>query len=166
MWYAGDGPLAIQIGYASSADGIVWNKSEGAPVFKGTESWDAGSTSTPVVIKDGSTFVLYFSGHPGNYAYSLGRATSLNGINWTEDPGNPLMVPEFPWEESRVHPTAVGTNGSGYELYYTGGFNTPQIGQTTTHDVRTLRRMIRTHPSLPAPSAPAKRAEVPAPRLA
>src|SRR5256886_16959419 len=103
MWYAGDGPLAIGIGYASSADGSVWNKSEGARVFKGTESWDAGSTSTPVVIKVGSTFVLYFSGHPGNYAYSLGRATSFDGINWTEDPGNPLMVPEFPWEESRVH---------------------------------------------------------------
>ena len=140
MWYAGDGPLAIQIGYASSADGIVWNKFEGAPVFKGTEPWDAGSTSTPVVIKDGSTFVLYFSGHPGNYAYSLGRATSLNGINWTEDPGNPLMVPEFPWEESRVHPTAVGTNGSGYELYYTGGFNAPQIGHATSADGRIWRK--------------------------
>jgi len=137
MWYAGDGPAAIEIGYAASPDGIVWTKSGNGPVFVGQESWDSGSTSTPVVIKAGPTFVLYFSGHPGSYSYSLGRATSSNGVNWTEDPGNPLMVPEFPWEESRVHPTGLEVGPSGYELYYTGGFYAPQIGHATSTDGRT-----------------------------
>jgi len=137
MWYAGDGPSAIEIGYASSPDGIIWTKSGNAPVFVGQRSWDGGATSTPVVIKTGGTFVLYFSGHPGSYSYSLGRATSPNGINWTEDPGNPLMVPEFSWEESRVHPTGLEVGPSGYELYYTGGFNAPQIGRATSTDGRT-----------------------------
>lgn len=121
MWYAGNGPLAIRIGYATSSDGIHWTKYGNFPVFNGTMSWDAGATATPAVVKVGSAFVMYFSGHPGNYDYSMGRATSPDGINWTEYSGNPVMIPTALWEGTRVHPGAVSYGPSGYDLYYTGG---------------------------------------------
>ena len=136
MWYAGNGPSGIQIGYATSADGVAWSKFVNSPVTVGGRPWDVGSVSTPVVIKQGGMFVLYFSGHPGSFSYSMGRATSWDGYNWTEDPGNPLMVPDAGWEEARVHPSDIVPSFSGYELYYTGGFNFPQIGHATSVDGR------------------------------
>ena len=134
MWYAGNGPLAIQIGYATSPDGVVWTKVGSGPNFVGHQSWDSGATSTPFVLKVGATFVLYFSGHPGNFAYSIGRATSSDGVNWTEDLANPLMAPQGGWEESRIHPTWVAPAGSGFEIYYTGGYNAPQVGRAASVD--------------------------------
>src|SRR5438094_1757401 len=134
MWYAGNGPLAIQIGYATSPDGLVWTKVGNGPNFMGHQSWDSGATSTPFVLKVGPTFVLYFSGHPGNFAYSIGRATSSDGVTWTEDLANPLMYAQGGWEESRIHPTWVASAGSGFEMYYTGGYNEPQVGRATSVD--------------------------------
>jgi len=134
MWYAGNGPLAIQIGYATSPDGLVWTKVGNGPNFMGHQSWDSGATSTPFVLKVGTTFVLYFSGHPGNFAYSIGRATSSDGVTWTEDLANPLMYAQGGWEESRIHPTWVASAGSGFEMYYTGGYNEPQVGRATSVD--------------------------------
>jgi len=140
MWYAGDGPVAIQIGYATSPDGISWTRYGSAPVLSGLAPWDSATTSTPVVVREGSTYTMYFSGHSGDYTYRMGRATSPDGINWTEDPANPLMSPDVSWEESRVHPTGIVVGSSGYELYYTGGFPLPQIGHATSTDGRTWTR--------------------------
>ena len=137
MWYAGDGPLAIQIGYATSPDGTNWTRHGSAPVFMGHQSWDSGATSTPVVIKVGGTWVLYFSAQSGDLVYKMGRATSPDGVNWTEDSLNPLMVPDAPWESSRVHPGGVVVGPSGFELFYTGnGLDLDQIGRATSTDGR------------------------------
>ncbi len=136
MWYAGNGPLAIQIGYATSPDGINWTRYGSAPVLQGATAWDAAATSTPVVIKEGSNYTMYFSGHSGDFTYRMGRATSADGINWTEDPASPLMSPTLPWEETRVHPTGIVVGSSGYDLYYAAGFNVPQVGHATSVDGR------------------------------
>jgi predicted GH43/DUF377 family glycosyl hydrolase len=122
MWYAGDGPLAIRIGYATSPDGIHWTKYGSWPVFNGTLAWDSAAVTGPAVVKSGSTFIMYFSGHPGNYDYSMGRATSTDGVNWTEYAGNPVMTYQTStWEQTRVHPNWFSIGTSGYDLYYTGG---------------------------------------------
>jgi len=136
MWYAGNGPTAIEIGYATSPDGINWRRFGSAPVLRGLASWDSASTSTPVVIKEGAMYTMYFSGHSGDYTYRMGRAMSPNGFNWTEDAANPLMSPDVSWEESRVHPTGIIVGSSGYDLYYTASFSLPQIGHATSVDGR------------------------------
>jgi len=137
MWYAGNGPLAIQIGYATSPDGTTWTRYGNAPVFMGLRSWDSAATSTPVVIKVGFQWVLYFSGHSGDFVYQMGRATSPDGVNWTEDPLNPLMAPDVPWESSRVHPGGVVAGSAGFEMFYTGnGLNFNEIGRATSADGR------------------------------
>ncbi len=138
MWYTGDGGFGIRIGYATSSDGIHWTKYGTTPVFNGTMAWDSGAVNTPAVAKVGSQFVMYFSGTNGSggYSYSMGRATSLDGISWTEYSGNPVLVAQGGWEGNRVHPSwfSVGTNG--YDLYYSGGtVGTPvQVGHATSPD--------------------------------
>src|SRR5438094_6488075 len=47
---------------------------------------------------------------------------------------NPLMYAQGGWEESRIHPTWVASAGSGFEMYYTGGYNEPQVGRATSVD--------------------------------
>ena len=137
MWYAGNGPSGIKIGYAVSPDGIAWTKGGTQPVFSGTMAWDSGSVATPALFKSGSTFIMYFSGAAaGTYDYSTGLATSTDGVNWTEYPGNPVMVPTEAWEGTRVHPSWFSYNASGYSLYYTAGTpGTPaMIGHATSPD--------------------------------
>ncbi len=138
MWYAGNGPLAIRIGYATSSDGIHWTKYSTWPVFNGTMAWDSGAANTPAVVKVGTLFVMYFSGTNGSggYSYSMGRATSGDGVHWTEYSGNPVLVAHGGWEGNRVHPSWFSVAASGYDLYYSGGtVGTPvQIGHATSPD--------------------------------
>ncbi len=138
MWYAGNGRLAIRIGYATSSDGIHWVKYGAWPVFNGTMAWDSLAANTPAVVKVGSLFVMYFSGTDGSggYGYSMGRATSTDGIHWTEYAGNPVLVARGGWEGNRVHPSWFSVGTSGYDLYYSGGtVGTPvQIGHATSLD--------------------------------
>lgn len=138
MWYAGNGPLAIRVGYATSSDGIQWVKYGAWPVFNGTMAWDSGAANTPAVAKVGSQFVMYFSGTNGSggYSYSTGRATSSDGVHWTEYSGNPVLVAHGGWEGNRVHPSWFTVGTSGYDLYYSGGtVGTPvEIGHATSPD--------------------------------
>ncbi len=121
LWYAGDGPLAIRIGYATSPDGLHWTKYGTWPVFNGSLPWDTAAVTGPAVIRSGSLYIMYFSGHPGTYDYSMGRATSTDGVHWTEYAGNPVMTYTEPWEQTRVHPSYFSFGSSGYDLYYSAG---------------------------------------------
>ena len=68
-WRAGhdSSGSVIVSGYATSPDGTTWTRYGNAPVFMGLRSWDSAATSTPVVIKVGFQWVLYFSGHSGDF---------------------------------------------------------------------------------------------------
>ena len=136
MWYAGIGYAAVQIGYATSLDGTAWTRYGTSPVNLIRQTWDAAEMTIPTVIKVGATFVMYFSGHPGSSVYSMGRATSTDGFNWTADPANPLMVASDAWEESSVQPTSLIEGPAGYDLYYTAGQGLPQIGHASSIDGR------------------------------
>jgi len=84
----------------------------------------------------GATLIMYFSGDASLSQYSIGRATSSDGFNWTEDPANPFLVPTVAWEETRVIATDILVGASGYDLYYTGGPGVPQIGHASSIDGR------------------------------
>ncbi|MGC8943500.1 MAG: right-handed parallel beta-helix repeat-containing protein, partial [Caldisericia bacterium] len=77
LWYSGglsdsnDG-----IGYAYSLDGINWIKSSSNPIFHQNDGvdWRNDRTYTPIVIKDGCSFKMWFSGKDktnGNYTIGL-----------------------------------------------------------------------------------------------
>ncbi len=77
MWYTGynGGDTTIKyLGYATSHDGINWERYPGNPVFD--KKW----TEDMFVIKNGGTYYMYAEGK-NDVAHML---TSVDGINWEE----------------------------------------------------------------------------------
>jgi len=80
MWFSGgNGRMNHGIGYATSTDGIDWTKDSNNPLFYKSdtgypnEPWRNSRTYCPSVIKDGSTYKMWFAGKGkiGGY-YSIG----------------------------------------------------------------------------------------------
>ncbi len=137
MWYVGDSSAGFKIMYATSPDGINWTKFGNVPVFNGTMAWDNAAVGTPVVLKVGGTFWMYYSGAASDLIYKIGLATSTDGVRWAEDSSNPVMIPQLSWESTRIHPGSVRPLTSGYEMYYEGGGS---IGHAVSPDGRTWIR--------------------------
>jgi sucrose-6-phosphate hydrolase SacC (GH32 family) len=87
MWYGAEayGGCAC---YATSTDGITWNRYEGNPVLRKTSgAWDnEGAGGQHSVIKIGGKYEMYYKGYgsqaPGWTFY--GRAESSDGIHWAK----------------------------------------------------------------------------------
>jgi hypothetical protein len=102
MWYTGaDNALTSgnsSIGYAWSIDGISWTRHSGNPVLpKSTSGWDNGHTSFGGVLRDKDTLKMWYYGIPlgGMNApgpYSVGLATSVDGISWNRL-SSPVLQP-------------------------------------------------------------------------
>lgn len=75
----------LQIGHATSADGIHWIKDPANPVIaKGTEedAWDRDGTWDPFVIHENGIFKMWYGG--GNKECDWGYAESRDGTNFTK----------------------------------------------------------------------------------
>lgn len=113
MWYAGYDGDTFRIGYASSSDGINWNKSASNPVlsFGAPGEWDEGGVSEPNVLFDGVLYRMWFSGWQSGWQnQQRGYATSLNGVNWTKYANNPVLSPGAPGQWGQ--PVLAFTSGS------------------------------------------------------
>ncbi len=91
MWYVGQDSYNVsRILYATSADGINWTKgTNGTPLVVldvgSSGSFDSGGVSTSYVMKDGSTYKMWYSAMDGSNLWDhIGYATSADGINWTK----------------------------------------------------------------------------------
>lgn len=91
MWYGGIRDDAVEIGHATSTDGINWIKDSQNPVLKKGEagSWDAGRVYLPTVVHDGSIFHMWYIGANYGGIENSGYATSEDGINWTKEQSKP-----------------------------------------------------------------------------
>ncbi len=84
MWYSG-GIRAMNhgIGYATSPDGINWTRDANNPIFHKDDTsypgypWRQNRTYCPMVIKDGSSYKMWFAGKDKKISgdYSIGYAT-------------------------------------------------------------------------------------------
>ncbi len=92
MWYSGGvGAMNHGIGYATSTDGIHWTRDASNPVFHKDdtgypgEPWRQSRTYCPMVIKDGTTYKMWFTGVGS--AYSIGYATGAPPPSevWVDD---------------------------------------------------------------------------------
>ncbi len=99
MWFGGSDGTNVRIGYATSTDGANWtlyngNNCSGTSgngcIFNiGTSgNWDAKFVTAPSVIKDGSTYKMWYSGRDASNVDRIGYATSSDGITWTRNSGN------------------------------------------------------------------------------
>jgi len=76
MWYTGfkSERQSLQLGYATSTDGISWTRYEGNSIFD--ESW----TEDMMVLKVNGTYQMFAEGK-GDIAH---RMSSADGIHWTD----------------------------------------------------------------------------------
>ncbi len=126
MWYNGwqetdPNHHGARIYYANSTDAVHWITyglvlDVGAP-----GSWEDKDVSTPVVLKDGTTYRMWYTGVTESGPWSsLGYATSYDGIYWTKHPGNPVMVPggNGGWDDWDITDISLIFNGIHYIAWY------------------------------------------------
>lgn len=124
MWYFGHNlNTGFRIGYATSTDGISWEKFASNPILElgAPGSWDSNLNAQHSVLFDGTTFHMWFEGSDGTFR--IGYATSSNGTSWTKHPSNPVMDvgPAGSWDDDEVSQPSVIFDGELYHMWFTGG---------------------------------------------
>jgi len=82
----GDHPsdyLTIQIGHATSLDGIHWTKDPANPVIPKGDGWDKDGTWDPFVIHEGGLFKMWYGGGMDSHC-DWGYAVSKDGVHFTK----------------------------------------------------------------------------------
>jgi predicted GH43/DUF377 family glycosyl hydrolase len=127
MWYSGRADVFGGIGYATSGDGLSWVKyaSSSSPLPVVTQgppgSADSFAAADPSVLKDGSTWKMWYTGDDSNKK-RIAYATSSDGIVWAK--GGKVIAPEDPGVSANIQfgafaPT-VWRTASGYSMLLTG----------------------------------------------
>jgi predicted GH43/DUF377 family glycosyl hydrolase len=123
MWYHGERNNVDAIGYATSEDGIIWEKYQANPVLElgGPGSWDGIDLQMGCVLIDGETYKMYYDGH-GSEGWVIGLATSPDGIHWTKDSLNNPVLPTGPsgnWDDLTVWSPHVIKDDPIYKMWFT-----------------------------------------------
>ncbi len=146
MWYAGrwrhpEGlKTPMDIGYATSSDGVVWTKYEANPVLKRGDlgSYDENILSAPTVLYDGETWHMWYSAANFKGDWSLSYATSTGGARWVKAAQNPLLkeTQDARWDAVYLAEPYVLWNGSGFQMWYNGASAQTQtlLGYATSTD--------------------------------
>jgi len=138
MWYTGDDGTTDRIGYAISSDGATWIKNISNPVLDigSAGAWDDDDIRTPVVIFDGTTYHMWYSGYDISN-WRIGYANSTDGITWMKYTSNPVLNlgPSGSWDSASVYYPTVIYDGITYHMWYSGadGINV-RIGYATSLD--------------------------------
>ena len=132
----------ISIGYATSADGTAWS-AYGAVLNKGSAGeWDDVFVHHPSVVKDGSTYYMFYAGAKSTSAtvYKIGLATSSDGINWSKYASNPVITVGSvgQWDRGYVRPSnPIKLNGLWYMWYWGYDGTNNSMGLATSPDLQT-----------------------------
>lgn len=140
MWYSGGtADYTVQkTGYATSADGKSWTKYAGNPVLStgAAGSWDSAMAIVPCVVKDNSTYKMWYGGYDGS-VMKIGYATSTDCTNWTKYAGNPVLGlgGAGAWDDVYVYPASVILENGTFKMWYGGydGVNS-RLGFATSTD--------------------------------
>jgi len=100
------------VALAYSSDGLFWTRYGSEPVLLpsgSTADWDGKYTYRASVFLLNGVYQMYFSGsskinnpnHSFAYTFGIGSATSSDGINWVQDPNNPIFTINDPGEAWR-----------------------------------------------------------------
>jgi|GEM_PF-1278818 len=146
MWYAGRWrhpkglKTPMDIGYATSADGVTWNKYTANPVLvRGpVGSYDENILSAPMVLYDGETYHMWYSAADFKGNWSINYATSTDGVRWVKAAQNPLLkeTHDTRWDAVYLAEPYVLWNGSGFQMWYNGASAQTQtlLGYATSPD--------------------------------
>lgn len=149
-WYVGGATSfgeGMSLGYATSSDGINWNPYSNNPVMTHGNTWDINGFLGINVIKDGSTYKLWYEGVDVNGVNQIGYATSSDGINWTPYQNNPVFSPGVSnsWDDEDVGNPWIIKEDLTYKMWYWGDdqvTDTDQIGLATSTDGINWQRSV------------------------
>jgi predicted GH43/DUF377 family glycosyl hydrolase len=146
MWYSGRQGVFGGIGYAMSLDGLTWTQYGGstplAVLGHGLAgSADSFSAADPSVLKDGSTWKMWYTGDDSSKK-RIAYATSEDGMTWAK--GGKVIAPEDPNVSANIQfgafaPTVWKTS-TGFSMLLTGrklvggGVFQTKIMETTSTD--------------------------------
>ncbi len=144
MWYMGENAAGKpQIGYATSTDGITWQKHGSNPVVQLGTGFEADGVGSPSVILDGATFKMWYTAKQGEGILgmlTIGYATSSDGVSWSKNTAPVLQKgSSSSWEGKGVGVASVIKDGALYKMWYTGyvdsaGVTTSKIGFASSSD--------------------------------
>jgi len=145
MWYNGRAGDCFTggIGLARSQDGLAWKKAGGGkPVFTPGPAGACDSTKVdhPAVVQIGDRFHMWYTAGNRSSTYTVGYATSSNGIAWTrQNQGRPVLgLGEKGAFDSKLvlHPAVVRDENGLLHMWYNGAG--PQrdfhVGYATSRD--------------------------------
>lgn len=122
-WYTGMSQDDYAVGYATSSDGIDWTKLAD-PVLSPSESgWESGFFYGSSVVANGERYYLWYGALNNSERVRIGRATSLDGINWSN---TTLDAPEIgygepgSWNDKASFAPAVLIDQGRYKIWYCG----------------------------------------------
>ncbi|MBW1812305.1 MAG: hypothetical protein JRJ39_01165, partial [Deltaproteobacteria bacterium] len=123
MWYAGNDGTNARILYATSIDGKVWDNHQMVVDIATEGTYDTSVVDYPRVIKDGTTYKLWYVGKDATNNRIL-YAESIDGINWS----NHQMVIGLntfgDYNSLRSHVPTVVKEGDIYKMWYAGNDGT------------------------------------------
>ncbi len=140
MWYTVQTTQRSWIDYATSPDGIAWDRGNGNPVLSAEKAWEGPAVMSPHVIYDDAArlFRMWYSGGDQYEPLAIGYATSPDGIQWTKYPDNPVFTPDpaQTWEQERVAACQVIPYDGWYMMFYIGfrDVDHAQIGLARSKD--------------------------------
>jgi predicted GH43/DUF377 family glycosyl hydrolase len=140
LWYsAGEQYEPDAIGYATSPDGITWERLP-APIFRPdrAQPWERDRVTACQVVPDGNSFLMFYVGFADVDHAAIGLARSPDGVsNWVRHPANPIITPgtsRDAWDRDAVYKPFAVRDGERWLLWYNGRRDrTEQIG-LATHD--------------------------------
>ncbi|MCK5613904.1 hypothetical protein KAR91_69220, partial [Candidatus Pacearchaeota archaeon] len=122
MWFAGNDEIDTRILYSTFSDGITWSTPVQALTHNLEGNWDADGIHAPSVLKDGSTYKMWYTGYVSSTTtYRILYTTSTDGINWNtpvQALSNNLDAGD--WDDDYAFTPSVLKDGSTYKMWYTG----------------------------------------------
>jgi len=124
MWYTGQARGKSWIGYATSKDGVTWQRMSDKPVLSAKKPWEKVAVMCPHVIYDNKTklYRMWYSGGAQYEPNAIGYATSEDGLKWAKHENNPIFKPDpkNAWEKDRVTACQVIRQGDWHIMFYIG----------------------------------------------
>jgi len=125
--YEEDFSTVWEIRVRTSADGITWSAASGPLFARGNVgTFDRGGQADPTVIYDGpGDWKMWYDATPGSDAnWTVGYATSTDGITWTQVGKVIDKGVSGQWDDNSIHHSVCIKNGTTYYLYYSGANTT------------------------------------------
>jgi predicted GH43/DUF377 family glycosyl hydrolase len=126
MWYTAQAKGRSCIGYATSFNGVKWERMSDQPVLSADQPWENNTAvMCPSVLWDETAkqFRMWYSSGGDQYLpRAIGYATSPDGLTWKKYEGNPIFSaePNNPWEKYGVTGCQVEKVGDWYVMFYIG----------------------------------------------